>query len=401
MSCTFEALNAAEGDCLLLHHGPANARRHVVIDGGPRATWACALRPRLIALRAEHGLGDDEPLPIELLVVSHIDNDHIQGIAAMLDELSRDRAGAPWKLAGLWCNTFDDQAATDDVAALAQLDAGGAAGVAEGRAVRDLATALAIPRNGPRRLFPTGFVARAASAPQLTLGELTLTVLSPSVDELTKLQAEWDKYLRAPAAKLARGGAAAATKDTSAPNLSSIIVLAEADGHRVLLPGDARADQIRAGLARAGLLPDGGRCEVDVFKLPHHGSIRNVDAELFDRVRARHYVISANGTNGNPDEPTLALLERVLDRDQAIWLTFPRDAWKQIKGTSARDRERVAALQRTQRWLDRQQVKVVYRAPDALGITIPLDAKARPAAPRKPRQAPRKPRQAPRAHAPK
>lgn len=377
MSFTFEALNAAEGDCLLLHHGPANARRHIVIDGGPRATWECSLKPRLEALRDEHGLDEGEPLPIELLVVSHIDNDHIQGVAAMLDELSRERGRAPWKLANLWCNTFDDKLSTHEVAALARLDAGGAAGVAEGRAVRDLSITLKIPRNGPLRVFPAGLVAYAAAAPaapHLAFGELKLTVLSPTVEELTKLQADWDQYLREHAAEVSRGGAAAAARDTSVPNRSSIILLAEAGGRRVLLPGDARADQIREGLARAGLLPAGGRCEVDVLKLPHHGSIRNADAELFERVRAKHYVISANGTNGNPDPPTLELLERALDGDQTIWVTFPRDAWKQVIGASKRDHERSAALQAAQRWLDRQQVHVMYRDPDALGITIPLGA---------------------------
>src|SRR5689334_23607528 len=88
MTLTFEALNAAEGDCLLLHHGPPNARRHIVIDGGVTETWACSLRPRLEQLRDEHDLDPDVALPIELLVVSHIDDDHIGGVKAMLDELS-------------------------------------------------------------------------------------------------------------------------------------------------------------------------------------------------------------------------------------------------------------------------------------------------------------------------
>jgi hypothetical protein len=390
MSFVFEALNAAEGDCLLLHHGPAGARRHVVIDGGPRATWSCSLNPRLEELRAEHGLDAGAPLLLELLVVTHIDNDHIQGVEAMLEDLSRCSGVKPWKIGSLWCNTFDAKCTTDDLAPIRELNEGGAAGVAEARSVHDMAVPLGIPLNGPERYFPSGFVVRPAScAPQIPLGDLRLTVLSPTEEELTKLLADWDKWIKAQRAKKATGGGASTRKDTSRPNLSSIILLAEADGRRVLLPGDAGADQILKGLEAAGLLPEGGTCEFDVIKLAHHGSIRNASKDLFERVRAKRYVISANGSDGNPDLATLKLLRGARRSDDwEIWVTFARDAWKEVDGRKKEDKERIAALKAAQRWLDHQKVKVVYREPDALGIVIPLGTRAaRPAAKRRPRTA--------------
>ena len=75
----------------------------------------------------------------------------------------------------------------------------------------------------------------------------------------------------------------------------------------MLLTGDARGDDILDGLAEAGLLT-GGRCHVDVLKIPHHGSHRNVTADFFRQVTADHYVISANGQNGNPDVAMLEML---------------------------------------------------------------------------------------------
>ena len=53
---------------------------------------------------------------------------------------------------------------------------------------------------------------------------------------------------------------------------------------------------------------DGQRCNVDILKLPHHGSERNVKPEFFEKVWADHYVISANGKHGNPDIGTLRML---------------------------------------------------------------------------------------------
>ena len=48
MLLTLEALNAEEGDCLLLSCGTAAEPQHILVDGGPRATYANSLRPRLI-----------------------------------------------------------------------------------------------------------------------------------------------------------------------------------------------------------------------------------------------------------------------------------------------------------------------------------------------------------------
>ncbi len=75
-----EMLPARCGDCLLLEYGPPGASRLVVIDGGLGET-AAVLWNRLEGLRHERGA---ETLEIELLVVTHIDNDHIVGIIALL-----------------------------------------------------------------------------------------------------------------------------------------------------------------------------------------------------------------------------------------------------------------------------------------------------------------------------
>jgi hypothetical protein len=77
----------------------------------------------------------------------------------------------------------------------------------------------------------------------------------------------------------------------------------------MLLTGDARGDLTLAGLENAGLLAPGGSMELDILKVPHHGSSHDVSAEDFARLRAKHYVFSANGKYENPD---LATLDAVL-----------------------------------------------------------------------------------------
>ena len=72
----------------------------------------------------------------------------------------------------------------------------------------------------------------------------------------------------------------------------------------MLLTGDARGDHIEDGLRSAKLLKQ-GKLHVNLYKVQHHGSDRNVEASFFDRITADTYVISANGRYGNPDYETL------------------------------------------------------------------------------------------------
>ena len=85
-------------------------------------------------------------------------------------------------------------------------------------------------------------------------------------------------------------------------------MLAEQNGKTMLLTGDARGDNILAGLRTANLLTDTKPCAVDVLKVPHHGSDNNVTKEFFAKVTARHYVFSGNGQHGNPERATFEML---------------------------------------------------------------------------------------------
>ncbi len=83
---------------------------------------------------------------------------------------------------------------------------------------------------------------------------------------------------------------------------------------RILLTGDARGDKTLKGLEQADLLTS-GVLKVDVLKVPHHGSNRNVKPDYFKKIIAETYVFSGNGDNGNPDRDTLEMLFDVRDRN--------------------------------------------------------------------------------------
>ena len=335
-----EALRAKYGDSLLIHFGTEEKPRLLVIDGGPPGVYNDALEPRLMQLREERNLAEKKPLEIELMMVSHIDSDHIAGILELfqnLQNLKQAQQPAPWKIKKFWHNSFDDILDNDDVSVasaasvMSPASIGGMlahdgslilASVGEGRNLRNAANFLKLGGNPPFK----GLV-RTGKKP-VTLDNLKLTVVAPLDAELQALQKEWNKQvkkiLEKEKAEKARTEAAAFI-DKSVANLSSIVVLAEADGKRMLLTGDGRGDHTIEGLKQAGLLTD-GKIKVDVLKMPHHGSIRNIDTPYFETIQADHYVMSADGKFDNPDVATLEMISRMRpDDDFTIHLTYPTD----------------------------------------------------------------------------
>jgi beta-lactamase superfamily II metal-dependent hydrolase len=112
-----------------------------------------------------------------------------------------------------------------------------------------------------------------------------------------------------------------------APNLSSLVLIAACNGKKMLLTGDARGDKILEGLELVGALKTRGTMHVDMLKMPHHGSDRNMETAFLRRIRADHYVFSGNGEHGNPECSTLEMLLEARGSKAAytVHLTYPID----------------------------------------------------------------------------
>jgi beta-lactamase superfamily II metal-dependent hydrolase len=352
MIFTLEALQAKHGDCLILHYGPKQEPKVIVIDGGPGGVYRGSLRPRLRQVRQV--LSPDSPLPLSMLMVSHMDDDHVNGVLDLIDDLqdaADDNRASEFDVEHMWFNTFDDIVGNSQIPVVSSLahtatvaDLTGAvpqfarldhhlsavvASTGQGRRLRDSATRLGITVNFP-------FEPLTENGAELVRGDvgdtarewgdgLDLWVLHPNGERLTEMQEKWDKDLK----KAAEKGdnsiifASLASRDNSPFNLASIVCLAELGGKRILLTGDARDDDILDGLQRADLLDDEGRIHVDILKLPHHGSDRNMSRQFLERVTADHYVISGNGEHHNPDKAMLVMLSEATEgrEDFTVHLT--------------------------------------------------------------------------------
>jgi hypothetical protein len=343
MIFSLDVRRARKGDCLLLHFGSKEDPGLVMIDGGPRDVYAPHLKPRLQQIRAARGLGPEEPLEVDLLMVSHVDDDHIQGILDLTKELREERAAQrplPVRVLGFWHNSFDDvigntpeeltaafksqfgaAATTGELPDDATIDADDEdldeetivaslkvlASIEQGFRLRGDAEVLGFALN-PEFDAKLIMARKGGQALEVAPG-LSFTVVGPMIAELKKLNRKHQAWLKDLKDKGKSPRAALASYvDRSVPNLSSIVVLAEAEDRRILLTGDARGDKILEGLELVGLLRTGGTMHVDVLKVPHHGSANNLDHDFFERITADHYVFSGDGEHGNPERESLQML---------------------------------------------------------------------------------------------
>jgi glyoxylase-like metal-dependent hydrolase (beta-lactamase superfamily II) len=105
---SLEVRRARHGDCLLLHFGTKARPQLAMIDGGADSTYADHLRPRLMALRQARGLGPQEPLPVDLLMVTHVDADHLKGVLDLTRELVSSNVAPFVQVMSFWHNSFDE-----------------------------------------------------------------------------------------------------------------------------------------------------------------------------------------------------------------------------------------------------------------------------------------------------
>jgi glyoxylase-like metal-dependent hydrolase (beta-lactamase superfamily II) len=349
-----EMLPARCGDCLWLEYGAPTDPRIVIIDGGLTDS-AGILRRRIDRARVERGGGE---LEVELLVVTHIDTDHILGIIELLGDTP------DWlNIKDIWFNgrrqlmrlpTPDSLSSTGNTEATASGDLPpdlmGGAGDAE-NAGTGIPDQLASPADllGIRQGDDLSQILEGSDfrwnhnptwdgeaimlpgdgdLPVVTLdGDLALTLLGPTLPRLYGLCAKWTDVLGGidepptstsfgPADLLGRGDTwppkwqDKTASDPSVANGSSIMLLAEYQQKFVLLAGDGHAPDIANALERFRQDHDLDVVQLEAFKLPHHASANNIDEAVLDLIDCERYLISTDGSNHrHPDH--LALL-RVL-----------------------------------------------------------------------------------------
>lgn len=320
-------LPAAHGDCLLVEYGTSNGVYRVVIDGGVVHTYE-TLRAQLEAI-------PEKQRELTLLVITHVDADHIEGAVKLLSDESLGL-----RMNEVWFNGYE-QLAVDAPVNFGGVQGEYASALIEKRKLSWNAVtnggAICVPDEGP--------------LPTFTLpGGLQITILSPTISRMADMADKWDSEVKK--AGLVPGHSKEALehlqtkgkrllvrfsdtdegpnvqdlvaepydRDTAPANGSSIAFIAEYGGKRVLFGADAHAEVLVSSLERLLKERKLDILDLDIFKLPHHGSSANLSPRLLDLVNPKQVLVSTSGAIfEHPDAEAIA---RILHTKRSVDFVF-------------------------------------------------------------------------------
>lgn len=281
---------ADTGDCLLVSGAPSAADAgdggNVLVDGGMGFAYAAHVAPELHRMRREGH-------KIDLVIVSHVDEDHIGGVLRMLDDEvewrvhdHQKRTGHPAarepgvprppEIGGIWHNAFHEQVGKNSgpisdllgasAAMLSGVEAAHLMPIAAER--RALATStgqaiqlsrrigerqMNIPRN--REFAEKLVMVKDAMPPPTVVGSMTLTVIGPFEEDLDLFAAEWNKWLKSEREQLEkiRRRARRDEERLATSEVDRIARLTRAQGEEL-----ARFELTRAGISEELLVAGNG-----------------------------------------------------------------------------------------------------------------------------------------------
>ena len=274
-----EFLQAGTGDSIWISYGKTN----IIVDGGKSAA---AIKERF------DQMPEDEN--IDLLIVTHIDSDHIAGVIALVDKMREQNE--LYRLKQVWFN-FPKLEETEEYS------------VSEGNA---LSTSLC-KIDGLCWCNNTSDMI----GHEVVIGDIHLYVLAPehdvayeykpkAPDELGVENADWNVELETVVENVDDDDI-----DEGGPNSQSIVILLECEGKSVFLPGDCTPKELLAAL-RAYNGINVRPLKLDLMKLPHHGSVRNITKDIMAEIECSNFVISTNVNKKYlfPNKETIAKLIR-------------------------------------------------------------------------------------------
>jgi hypothetical protein len=352
-------LPAEQGDALWIEYGSSSHPHRILIDAGVRGTSE--------VVKARFEQLPNEQRRFDLLVITHVDSDHIGGMPKLLADQTLGL-----RFDDVWFNAWRHLPRVGDLL-----------GPVEGEIVSAELDRSGWPWNAAFRGKPV-YVPGKGKLPRKTLnGGMRLTLLSPTAAGLEKLRPEWEETVRAAGldpgvpdgaleeAARRKGvpdllgdaldvdalGASRLSADKAAPNGSTIAFLAEFDDTSCVFTGDAHPDVLRAGLERLCSGRKTERLRVDALKVPHHGSKYNVSTDVVDLLDTGRFLFSSNGKQtGHPDPEGVA---RTIVRSDAATLCFNY------------------RTERTEPWDDprlmaRHRYRAVYPEDGSNGLTVEL-----------------------------
>lgn len=339
-----EIFPAINGDCFLVHTNEGI----FLIDCGYSSTYKDHLKAALLELKKQ---GKN----IKRFIITHIDEDHIQGAISFLIENGASDNPQVIAIEQIWHNSYrhlHSKRAAGKVSAIGESILKSSFKTLDDNTVKPISArqgstlAALILKNGYS--WNADFEGNAFSIdhyPVVILSdEVSIELLSPTDSALERLEKYWQKELYKlgfrekitsqeifddafefilmkekviPDSESSNKVSASefdveklklkeCDPDKSAKNGSSLAFILNADGKKLLFMGDAIPAILLDSLGKK-FATESKPIQFDLVKLSHHGSYSNNSPELFGIIDSVHYIISTKGeSQPHPSKPTLA-----------------------------------------------------------------------------------------------
>ncbi len=354
MKFNIKFLPARYGDCIWIEYGTDTKTHRILIDGGTRGTKT-DIKKMIKALPVDQR-------HFELIVVTHIDRDHIEGILSLLEEEELD-----FKVDDFWFNSWQHLKESEDEV------------LGPGQGER-LTAAIIKHQIKWNNAFENNAVVIPLSGelPEIELpGGMKIALLSPLIKNLVALKPVWEKEVKD--AGLVPGWGALPPveieddeehlgalpdvntlndevfhEDKAEANGSSIAFLGSFEGKTVFFGGDSFPSVVLDSLNK---LYD-GKAPIELVKLSHHASAHNTSPELIEKFDSNRYLISTNGSNYH--HPAAVTVAKVIKRGGTgveLYFNYKSDDNKVWDSDTLKTKH---------------NYKSIYPVDGKVGITIPI-----------------------------
>lgn len=284
-----QVLQANHGDALILHCNKSDKRGVIVIDGGPSPN------PRFNPFVKEV----ENCLPIDLMILTHFDDDHLVGIKNFIERHQND---IPFPVKRIWANCakhvdFDtsENLSSNKASKMADLlcaisqksELDWEAYRLEGF-VDDTIAFADIDIINPRKDIFKHFIENYKEEYNIECTEENLSMLKNSNSDINidmHELAQRGKTLGNP------------NKPSELANMVSLSMLIRCDAFSILILGDSFPQEIYWSLIERGYSKE-HKLQVDFIKMSHHGSANNISNDLLDIIDCDKFIISTNGSKG-------------------------------------------------------------------------------------------------------
>ncbi len=319
-------LKAFNGDSILISYKEGQKLRNILIDGGMPATYVQKgkngkLEYGELKETVDKISKNDEK--IDLLVLTHVDDDHIGGVLKWFekDKEAHKIIGQVWFNSGrLISEYFDEQEIAENLLEIP--DESTLTSIGQGVKFEDY-----IEENG---IWDRSIVVALEYFEYLGI---KFKILSPSPDKLKLLLGKWEKEkpesLDTSADKndydLTLTEHIAKDKfkeDTAVHNGSSIAFIMTFEKKNFVFLADAHPSVVVNSLKAFGYTKE-KPLNAELVKISHHGSKANNSVEMLELIKTNKYVISTNGDkHAHPNKQFLARLASINENCE-VYFNYP------------------------------------------------------------------------------